>query len=193
MKTKPIVCPCCGGKIDVNIQGRDNVFCSYCGTQIYLDQEKREHTINRNTNKNVNINKTFTHTEVHIDQAEVLRCKNEDNSEKRAVRVMAWAFGSVLVMILALVLFFSIRGSISKAQGKISAGDYNDLIGQHYKSVVAHFEAAGFTNIEVIDLNDAGIAIWNEEKVASISIGGDTSFESVDWFYPDTKVVITYH
>ena len=54
-------------------------------------------------------------------------------------------------------------------------------------------QAAGFTNIELIDLDDSGLAFWTEDKVDTISVGGDTSFESTDWFDPDTKVVISYH
>ena len=67
------------------------------------------------------------------------------------------------------------------------------MIGQSYETVVAHFEAAGFTDIELIDLNDSGIAFWNNGKVEMISVGGDTDFETIDWFSPDTKVVISYH
>lgn len=67
------------------------------------------------------------------------------------------------------------------------------MIGEDYKVVVAHFEAAGFTNIELIDLDDSGIAFWKSEKVEMISIGGNTDFETTDWFSPDTKVVISYH
>jgi hypothetical protein len=77
--------------------------------------------------------------------------------------------------------------------GNISAGYYRDLVGEDYKTVEAHFRAAGFTNIELIDLNDSGIAFWNEGKVETISVGGDTSFDSLDFFDPNTKVVISYH
>ena len=67
------------------------------------------------------------------------------------------------------------------------------MIGEDYKVVVAHFEAAGFTNIELIDLDVSGTAFWKSEKVEMISIGGNTDFETTDWFSPDTKVVISYH
>ena len=67
------------------------------------------------------------------------------------------------------------------------------MVGEDYKTVEAHFRAAGFTNIELIDLDDAGIAFWNEGKVETISVGGDTSFDSLDFFDPNTKVVISYH
>ena len=78
-------------------------------------------------------------------------------------------------------------------QEHLKVGYYKDLVGEDYKTVEAHFKAAGFTNIELIDLNDAGIAFWNEGKVETISVGGDTSFDSYDYFDPNTKVVISYH
>ena len=81
----------------------------------------------------------------------------------------------------------------AEREGKISAGYYEDWIDQDYQTVVAHLEAAGFTNIEVIDLDDYGLAFWNDGKVEMISVGGNTSFSSSDYFYPDTKVVITHH
>lgn len=54
----------------------------------------------------------------------------------------------------------------------------------------AHLEAAGFTNIQLIDLDDVGPAMWKNEKVENISVGGKTSFDSEDYFDSNTKVVI---
>ena len=34
---KKLNCPSCGATIDVDIKDRDTVFCSYCGTQIAID------------------------------------------------------------------------------------------------------------------------------------------------------------
>lgn len=82
---------------------------------------------------------------------------------------------------------------IAMAEGRIQAGYCSDLIGKDYKTVEAHFKAAGFTNIELIDLKDSGLAVWDNEKVESISIGGNSDFDETDWFEPDTKVVISYH
>jgi hypothetical protein len=106
------------------------------------------------------------------------------------------------VLILACILFLipicvligmEINKTVAEHQGKISAGYYGDLVGQDYQFVEAHFRSAGFTNIELIDLNDSGIAFWNDQKVAQISIGGVTNFDSSDYFDPDTPVVISYH
>lgn len=90
-------------------------------------------------------------------------------------------------------IYSSIKTKAAESQGKILAGYYGDFEDKNYESVVAHFEAAGFTNIELIDLDDLGIAFWNNGKVESVSIGGDTSFDSSDYFSPDAKVIISYH
>lgn len=59
--------------------------------------------------------------------------------------------------------------------------------------MVAHFKSAGFENIEVIDLKDAGIVFWKNDKVEQISVDGNTSFDSTDYFSKDSKVVISHH
>ena len=90
-------------------------------------------------------------------------------------------------MILGIFLGFYINKVVAQHEGKINAGYYKDLIGKDYETVEAHFEAAGFTNIELIDLDDSGLAFWNEGKVDTISVGGDTDFESSDWFFQTQK------
>ena len=57
----------------------------------------------------------------------------------------------------------------------------------------AKLDAAGFTNVELIDLDESGRLFRNAGKIETISVGSDTLFESTDWFNPDTKAVISYH
>ena len=54
MKLQNLRCPNCTGKLDINIDGKDYIFCPYCGDQFYVGGERLEYTIN----KNININKT---------------------------------------------------------------------------------------------------------------------------------------
>ena len=51
----------------------------------------------------------------------------------------------------------------------------------------------GFTNIVTVDLDDAGLAFWNDGNVDSVSVDGNDSFEDVNYFYPDDKVIIKHH
>ena len=184
MKVNSLKCPECGAYLEIE-EGRTSFYCQYCGCQLFLDNEKLEYTIN----KNININRTSR----RIDDAKILREEYKEKKDKRDTTVGLIALGILLAIPLAIVLYFSISEGVAKSQGKLQAGYYKDLIGQDYKTVVAHFEAAGFENIEVIDLNDSGIAFWTDGEVVTISVGGDTNFETLDWFEPDTKVIISHH
>ena len=129
----------------------------------------------------------------YTDDADVIRAKNEGNENKNALISFAVIIGILLLIVVSTLVIPALIDASNENAGKLNAGYYKDLIGEDFKTVEAHFEAAGFTNIELIDLNDSGIAFWTEGRVKTISIGGDTSFDSMDWFDPDTKVVISYH
>lgn len=181
MKLRVLKCPECRANLEVE-EDRAFCYCQYCGCKILLEEDKNETTINEN------IHKRYT------DDAAILREINKEKKDKRDTTVgLIAGLGIPLAIILAIVFYFVGGGAIAKSQGKIQAGYYKDLIGQSYETVVAHFEAAGFTDIELIDLDDSGVAFWNNGKVEMISVGGDTDFETMDWFFPDTKVVISYH
>lgn len=192
MKLRKLTCPNCDGELELKTDKEtSSVFCPYCGQKFFLDEEQKVYKINKTVNVNKNI-----HTQ-HTDDAEIIKAQLKDKEDRRAVLVLAVGFGvSFGILLLMAVLESAIpyfNGLISESQGKVNAGYYGDLIGEDYETVEAHFEAAGFTDIELVDLNDAGLAFWSEGKVDMISIGGDTSFDSNDWFSPDTTVVISYH
>lgn len=189
MKLHKLNCPNCNGILDIKIADNTSfVFCPYCGQQFLVDDEKKEYTINKHININKNIHNRYT------DDAKVLKEINKNKKDKRDILV--GLFGGIFLplgIIITIILFFNLNEKMAISQGKISAGNCKDLVGEDYKTVEAHFQAAGFTNIQLIDLDDAGLAIWQDEKVETISVGGDTSFESIDFFEPDTRVVISYH
>lgn len=117
-------------------------------------------------------------------------------TSKKKDRTTKFAIIYVVIVLLIPAIYFGkikIDEINAKREGKINAGYYRDLVGEDYKYVVEHLEAAGFTYIELVDLDDSGILFWKEGKVENVSIGGDTSFESTDWFEPHTKVIVSYH
>lgn len=192
MKLHKLTCPNCSGTLDMDIaKGTTSVFCPYCGQQFLLDDEKKEYTINKNININKSIHNRYT------DDAEVIKAINQEKENKRSTWVPLIAIAILMIMSISCFLIPGLIERLTEQaaidNGKISAGYYKDLLDEDYKTVEAHFIAAGFTNIELIDLNDSGLAFWTDGKVKTISVGGDTSFDSYDYFYPDTKVVISYH
>lgn len=56
------------------------------------------------------------------------------------------------------------------------------------------FESAGFTNIELVELDDVifGI-IAHDGEVESVTINGDDDFYQSSWFPSDALIKITYH
>lgn len=188
MKLKVLKCPECRANIEFE-EGRDFCFCSYCGCKIVLDDEKQETT----TNKNINVTKNINKTNHYVNEADVIRAKNEIDKDSRDFKQDLIIFGILFLIPIVIFLGLFLNKAIAQHEGKISAGYYADLVGENYEVVKAHFEAAGFTTIELIDLDDSGVAFWKDGKVAIISVGGDTNFESTDWFYPDTKIIISYH
>ena len=186
MNMKTIECAYCGAAIEVDVQGRDSVFCNYCGKKIVLNGEN-------SVTKNVNIKKDIKVHKRYTDDADVIRAQTEAKKDKNDLITFAAIIGAFALMAALILGVPAIIKAGNENSGNISAGYYKDLVGENYKTVEAHFRAAGFTNIELIDLNETGIAFWNEGKVETISVGGDTSFESLDFFDPNTKVVISYH
>ena len=116
---------------------------------------------------------------------------NETDNSRLALRTLFIIFA----VICSIIIIYWLRNEITKNQaikdGKINAGAHYELVDLDYKTVEAQLRAAGFTDIELIDLNDFGLFFWDDGKVTNVSIGGDSSFDSNDWFYPDAKVVIT--
>lgn len=170
--------------VEVNTKDKEYVFCSYCGQKFNLVDEN-SHTFTYNINKT---NQKYT-----LNVADVIRAENSDKESKRNfILILVLVLISLIVPIVGII-HSTILENRFIAEGKVSVGSSDELIGEDYKTVEAHFESAGFTNIETIDLNDSGILVWKNNKVETISIAGKTSFSSEDYFDPDSKVVISYH
>lgn len=194
MRIKPIKCPSCGAPLDIK-RGADTCECLSCGCMFAIDNGKLEYTYN----KNIYIRNDTSYTERYIEDAEVIRARTEEKEKKRD-----WIFlvSFFLVMSLIATLCFVWAHILGKNEekkiedaknsGMICAGYYEDYLEKDYKGVVAQFEAAGFTNIQTIDLHDAGIRFWDNGEVVSVSVDGDTQFSRSDYFSPDTKVVISH-
>ncbi len=195
-KLQAIKCPNCNAEITADLTDKKQVFCTYCGNAIYIDEEKKEFTYTKRIEKN--IHKRYT------DDAQVITAINEGKKGKHG-------FIAIVILILAFIIYCIVDSIISEVSynseikrenkqrreaiqaGLISAGYSSDWIDKDYHAAVAHFESAGFKNIETIDLEDSGLKVWTNETVASISIEGKSHFNDEDYFSPDSTVYISYH
>lgn len=188
MKINKLSCPNCGGMLNMDINECEYIYCPYCGQKFYVDKEKNEFTYN----KNININKNVNYTNRYIDDADVIRAKSEAKEKRNVWFFIIALWIAIFVVVGGINLYFVISEKVAESQGKVSAGFYRDYIGENYKTVVKQLKALGFEDIETIDLDDAGL--FNKKNtIESISIDGNSTFESTDYFETDAKVIISYH
>lgn len=213
--TKIIQCPACGANLSVE-EGREKIFCTYCGSQVTV------------TNENEHI---FRHIdEAKIKQAEtdqVIRLKEmeleeKENRKKRKSRAIAYGIALGFVLIGALICIWAplvgmwgviIGGWIAlytavsnddshkKRQKRYANPDevciselMTDYYEKNYNVVVQLFQAAGFSNVNAVPLNDLNSRTARKNgQVEDVSINGNEDFEEGDIFPKDSTVLITYH
>lgn len=180
-KLTSMKCPECGGQLELNCGKRKKIFCPYCGSQIEIDNEN-EYTIN--INKNININKTKR----KIDDADIIRAKNEGKGSL----IEGLVIFTIIIVLLVSCLLPVLERKKNESAGKISVGSYKNFVDENYEVVVKQFENMGFENIETVDLNDSGF-LNKRYDVESVSIAGNSAFFSSDYFNKTDKVLITYH
>ena len=81
-------CPNCGGKLN-DVEGRNEVFCSYCGSR--LVKSDPNHFV-------VDVN--YTHTYREIDEARIKETEAEDKSDRRDTILLI-----VSLVLLVLLIF----------------------------------------------------------------------------------------
>lgn len=186
MKLSSIKCPNCGANINTDISKQKNIFCTYCGQQLEVDNDVKENKITKNINKSINIHNQYENVADKI--------REENKIKKLKYETIQFIFAMVILLSPAFIL--SLKSDISeknnRLKGRISAGYYDNYIGQNYQYVKSTLESAGFIKIELIDLDDQGL-FKKDGEVTNISIGGNASFTSSDYFDKDVTVVITYH
>lgn len=189
VKLSSLKCPSCGAGIDMDIKGHDSVFCPFCRSQIIIDDGDITIT------KNININKKYT------NDAAVEKERRKDRQNEREHKEYKWTMIGLALFIVADFAFLHFLGvkeewdeKKNREAGMIQAGQSSsDLEGKNYSAVVEQLKAAGFSDIKTIDLDDNGWFTNKEDTVESVSIDGDTSFSSSDFFDPEAKIIITYH
>ena len=193
MQLQKISCPTCGASISLDIVGQSYAFCPYCGSHFAIDDGNR--TITRNYNAKFDFHDTYT------DDAAVEREKRKDRENARDHKeTVLVIFVIVLCLIVPCLMVFYEDHKEKKeaekaiAEGKIQPGQSSDdMEGKDYKVVVEQLRSAGFSDITTIDLDDSGWFTKKKGTVESVAIGGASSFESEDYFYPTAKIVVSYH
>lgn len=189
----------------------ESLFCNACGTKITnKDVVINEKTYNTNIVKNPKgtaesffdyLNENKKRKSIENEKRRIQQIEEDKRNNKIAIIAMIFLFAFAIIMFSILGISACVEKQereqyIEKsiAQGKITVqSSDDDLKGENYQTVKSQLESAGFTNIELIDLNDGGFLGLETDKVKSVSIAGDNDFDAYDYFFPNDKIIITYH
>lgn len=101
-----------------------------------------------------------------------------------------------LALCLSMALVFTLTGCDSgdhEGEAKTPSGSSVQK-GRDYQSVVDSFEEQGFTNIQLLELDDL-VTGWltKEGEVEYVTVNGDEDYSADTWFDSDVEVVVAYH
>ena len=196
MNLKQLECPACGGDIKMDVNGKNSIFCPFCGKQLAVESNRKE--------VNVNIHKRYTNDAAvarekrlereHRQQLNAEYKRQEDISDAKIFKYMFIFMGVVFICMFGAIGIMNLSKMHAKNSGYIKVGKSSFWMrGDDYKTLSTKLEAAGFTNITTVDLDDAGFILNKADTVESVTIDGESDFEEDDYFPPDAKIVITYH
>ena len=199
MELKAIKCPLCGAEIDDLEFGSKVIYCKTCGKPIF-DVDNDNSTVNFNyTYRKVDETKSEAINADYKFKSKELEYKERSDGLLRKLIVFALIMVVVIILICLVYerkLTAEKKEQIEKneAAGMIVVGTSSrDFIGEKYSWVESTLQGAGFENIELVDLHDSFPLSKKANTVESVSIAGDSSFSEDDFFYPDDKIVISYH
>ena len=193
MKLHKLTCPNCNGTLEIDIDNRKQIFCPYCGQKFLIDDGR----IHIEITKNININKTNR----VIDDAEIIRAKNEEKiaSARSDAKIASMGFkllGLIMIILFALVIISAIRDAIEASDRNepyvATLSSSFDYKWDNYVEVVNDLANSGFKNITTVDLDDASF-FQKEGTVSKVTINGEESFSKNQEFPESSEVIVYYH
>lgn len=178
-----IKCPECGASLDVE-EGRKNLFCSYCGSKVMINNEN-EH-IYRHIDE-ARIKEAEIEREIKLKQMEI---ESEDTfSKKKLVKIWLVVTGALLIVgiigsifkvdgvkdcleggamvgVIGVMYFSGMFGYTEigkRKQKKVSFAGPGEVViteemensrGKYYDDAILLFKAAGFNDVQSFPLND---------------------------------------
>ena len=210
---KAVKCPECGANLSVE-EGREKMFCSYCGAQIMLVNEN-EH-IYRHIDE-ADVKKAETDQMVRMKKMEIFERFREEKEKRKLLKIkiclvlgviaiLSFIIGQETVggfcifaiLLIGQYLFIEhyedndldvLSGDIVKVPSAVE-----NFERKNYTAMEAEFMGAGFTNVKSVPLNDLTFGLIKRPgMVASISINGKEITSGGKKCSSDAKVIISYH
>ena len=212
IKFTSVKCPECGASLPIE-EGREKLFCSYCGVQIIMTNEN-EH-IYRHIDE-AKIKQAEVNQAVQLKKLEIIERKRAAAEKTKKIKIIisivmgivgiilmlagAGMAGLVGLLVLEGVMFIWIMNDGNK-DDEIDFGDkvkvpsgISDYEKKSYVAIEAMFKSAGFTDIKCVPLHDLTTGwIKKPDTVESITINGTEVASGGKKYSPDATVVISYH
>lgn len=213
VKFTSVECPSCGAHLSVE-EGREKIFCEYCGTQIIVTNEN-EHTY-RQVDEAA-IKRAETERMVRLKELEMEEKEENQNRKSRktahTVAVVLGVIGSLtelvfpanlfglFMIVIAFLVWDSDRNNQKRRTRRYVlpsevqvTKDMTRYWEKNYNDVAALFCSAGFSNVQTVAKGDLNFLTAKKNgQVESVSINGKTGFKEGGIFQKDARVIITYH
>lgn len=210
-----IKCPACGAMLDIE-DGRKQVFCSYCGTKILVnnDNEYIYHHVDDADIKQAETDRIIQMRKMDLIEKECEereRTKREKGIVKTVVAFLAivfiiigncaWNDGLIFAGILCCFILLFMWINDRKKPDELDFGDkvmvpssISGYKNKNYEAIEAIFRSAGFTNVKSIPLNDLTAGLLKKPgMVESIIINGQSVTGGGTKYMPNVSVIISYH
>lgn len=120
-------------------------------------------------------------------RAEKERKRKEDQKQSLMAALLLLGI-AVICMVMSNLNKDSHEGQI---HAPLSSTDAYEL---NYEDVVKQFEAAGFTNIDTMKMEDLVVGLLSSDGgVDKITIDGEEEYSTTSWYDPSSKVLVYYH
>lgn len=207
-----IKCPDCGSTLPVE-EGRNQMFCTYCGSSIVITNEN-EH-IYRNIDE-AKVKQAEAEKAIKLKKLEMIEKKREAAARVKKIKIVISIILGIIGVILILansengVIFFGIIMFMWLLDDSMEPQEdnydlyledkvrvpsiVNKLQNIKYKELENAFKVAGFINIKSIPLNDLVFGVIKKpDYVESVKINGKQVTSGGKKYENNAEVVISYH
>lgn len=204
-----IRCPDCGATLPIE-EGRNQMYCSYCGSSIIIANEN-EH-IYRNIDE-AKLKQAEAEKEIKLKKLEIIEKQREASANTKKVKIIisiilgiiggiiTLAGSEIGLLFLFIILFIWGISSDKSDDDDLDLGDkakvpriVSDLENMNYQELESAFRSAGFVNIRCVALNDLTFGLLKKpSKVESVRINGENITCDGKKFDKNAEVVISYH
>ena len=188
VKLIPVKCPECGATLNIE-EGREQAFCTYCGTKVLLRNENEY--IYRHVDE-ASVKQAETDQMVRLKEMELAEKMQADAEKTKAMKIrialIVMPLGVVMFIIGAIIgHFYGSKDPVSESIAMVGLflvigpiflfvkwenGDENEPLDKikvpssisnykkkNYSVIETAFVAAGFTNVKCIALNDLTVGV----------------------------------